>query len=366
MNLEGRVRVSAGLRGGQVQHVVVQSDRPLIGKLVLCGRPCAEAPELLSLSLSLCGRSQETVCAAACEAVAGVEPQAAALGRRARELDAETVQEHAWRLLLDWPRLTGQPEDIDLLGRIRALARGAPQSNSTWGAARDALSSLVATRILGEPADHWLDHGSAARWLEWAAQGHTPAARALHHMASLSAVATEPVPFLAWPSSEQVIAGIAVPALTEAAFARQPTLAGRPHETGPLPRLVRHAALAELARTRPLVARAFARLAELVAILLGAVPPRHVECAGLGPGRAAAWVEMARGLLVHALETDGGRVARYAIVAPTEWNFHPQGALPAALEHQPAAGLAAARHLVETAASLLDPCVAFTADVHHA
>jgi coenzyme F420-reducing hydrogenase alpha subunit len=366
MNLEGRVHVSAGLRGGQVQHVVVQSDRPLIGELVLRGQPCAEAPGLLSRSLSLCGRSQAVVCAAACEAVAGVEPQPAALGRRARELDAETVQEHAWRLLLDWPRLTGQPEDIDLLGRIRALARGAAQSDSTWGAARDALSSLVAARLLGEPAHLWLDQGSAARWLEWAAQGHTAAARTLHHMASLATVVASPVPFLAWPSSEQVIEGIARPALTEAAFARRPTLAGRAHETGPLPRLARHPALAELARARPLVARAFARLAELVAILLGAVPPRPAECATLGPGRAAAWVEMARGLLVHALETDSDRIARYAIVAPTEWNFHPQGALPAALEDQPAAGLAAARHLVETAASVLDPCVALTADVHHA
>lgn len=366
MNLEGRVRVSAGFGGGQVQHVVVQSDRPLIGELVLRGRACAEAPELLSLALSLCGRSQALVCAAACEAVAGVEPQAAVLERRSRELAAETVQEHAWRLLFDWPRLAGQPEDIELLGRIRALARSAPQSDSAWGAARDALSSLVAARILGEPAEQWLEQGSAARWLEWAAVGHTPAARALHHMAGLATAAAEPVPFLAWPSSEQVIAGIAVPALAEAAFAKQPTLAGRPRETGPLPRLVRHPALAEMVRTRLLAARAFARLAELVAILLGAVPPGHVECARLGPGRAAAWVEMARGLLVHALEADGGRVAHYAIVAPTEWNFHPRGALVAALEDQPAAGLAAARHLVETAASVLDPCVELTADVHDA
>jgi hypothetical protein len=228
------------------------------------------------------------------------------------------------------------------------------------------LSSLVASRLLGEPADHWLEQRSAARWLEWAAQGHTPAARTLHHMAGLAGGDAKTVPYLAWPDAEQVIAGIAVPALAEAKFAQRPTLAGRPHETGPLPRLARHPALAEMLHTRPLAARAFARLAELVAVLLGAVPPGDVECARLGPGRAAAWVEMARGLLVHALEADGDRIAHYAIVAPTEWNFHPQGALVAALENQPATGLAAARHLVEVAASVLDPCVTLEVDVHDA
>ena len=37
-------------------------------------------------------------------------------------------------------------------------------------------------------------------------------------------------------------------------------------------------------------------------------------------------VETARGLLLHAVEIDGARVLSYRIIAPTEWNFHAQGA----------------------------------------
>jgi Ni,Fe-hydrogenase I large subunit len=40
---------------------------------------------------------------------------------------------------------------------------------------------------------------------------------------------------------------------------------------------------------------------------------------------------------VHRVELDGDRVARYAIVAPTEWNFHPQGASVREMTGRPAA-----------------------------
>jgi Ni,Fe-hydrogenase I large subunit len=41
---------------------------------------------------------------------------------------------------------------------------------------------------------------------------------------------------------------------------------------------------------------------------------------------------MARGLLLHWVQLDPqGRVAAYQMLAPTEWNFHPQGSLAQAL-----------------------------------
>ncbi|MEZ5703328.1 MAG: hypothetical protein R3E42_17330 [Burkholderiaceae bacterium] len=45
------------------------------------------------------------------------------------------------------------------------------------------------------------------------------------------------------------------------------------------------------------------------------------------PGVGLAWVEMARGLLVHQVTLDAGgdSVGRCRVVAPTEWNFHPLG-----------------------------------------
>jgi Ni,Fe-hydrogenase I large subunit len=70
---------------------------------------------------------------------------------------------------------------------------------------------------------------------------------------------------------------------------------------------------------------------------------------------------MARGLLVHAARLEGGRIADYAIVAPTEWNFHPQGALHRELEGRPVRNAGEARRALSFAAATLDPCVALDA-----
>jgi coenzyme F420-reducing hydrogenase alpha subunit len=89
----------------------------------------------------------------------------------------------------------------------------------------------------------------------------------------------------------------------------------------------------------------------------------------LAPGEGIAWTEMSRGLLMHwvrleegARQPDTARVALYRVLAPTEWNFHPRGALGLAL----AAGRldAAAARL---AALALDPCIRFdVAEPSHA
>jgi hypothetical protein len=73
---------------------------------------------------------------------------------------------------------------------------------------------------------------------------------------------------------------------------------------------------------------------------------------------------MSRGLLVHWVQLEGGdpdpavsRAQRVHVLAPTEWNFHADGAF--------ARWLAACRSEVDgpavrLAAMALDPCLAFT------
>jgi Ni,Fe-hydrogenase I large subunit len=76
------------------------------------------------------------------------------------------------------------------------------------------------------------------------------------------------------------------------------------------------------------------------------------------------WAETSRGLLVHRTRVADGRLADYRIVAPTEWNFHPEGAFA-----RGAAGLAddggldaGARWIVGS----LDPCVGVRYEVARA
>jgi hypothetical protein len=255
---------------------------------------------------------------------------------------------------------------VELLGRIRALLMTAHDSANAWGAARDAIGTLLRARVLGVRPGDWLAATAAREWLDWAEVGSTAAARTLRQLRGPPGAKGPDFALLAWPETEDALAGIVRPALRDPAFARQPDLNGQPAECGPLPRLIGHPALAELAEADPVAARAFARLAELVALVTGDVRTDRNAAATVDAGTGAAWAEMARGLLTHVARVEGDRIAGYAIVAPTEWNFHPRGALPAALEHGAAADLPAAERAVAVAAATLDPCVALVAEVRHA
>jgi Ni,Fe-hydrogenase I large subunit len=111
-----------------------------------------------------------------------------------------------------------------------------------------------------------------------------------------------------------------------------------------------------------------ARLVELALLIEGRVAAADMGVEGLtlGEGDGLAAVQTARGLLLHRVRLADGRVADYQIVAPTEWNFHPEGALVRGLvgiEARDDAGLVRSAQLVVQA---LDPCVACRVEVGHA
>jgi len=91
---------------------------------------------------------------------------------------------------------------------------------------------------------------------------------------------------------------------------------------------------------------------------LGVLPLAH--------GEAVAWVEMARGLLIHHVRLDGhgnaARVHACHVIAPTEWNFHPDGAVARALEALPATHTDDSRRRLEALMAAYDPCVPFKQD----
>jgi len=114
--------------------------------------------------------------------------------------------------------------------------------------------------------------------------------------------------------------------------------------------------------------RLLARLFELVDVVgqIGRLV-EQVAPAGAGAdlsradGSGIAQVEAARGRLVHWLRIVDGKIADYRILAPTEWNFHPRGALAQGLLSLPVDDRLPqlARLLVDA----IDPCVEASVEV---
>lgn len=173
------------------------------------------------------------------------------------------------------------------------------------------------------------------------------------------------------PASTQALSKVLDRTMHEDGYCARPDWDGEPRETGALARMAAHPAMAAaLERHGNCVAvRVLARLAETAGLVL-----RLAEGAGatLADGRTlaaqtgAAWVETSRGLLAHVVALRDGRVVRYRILAPTEWNFHPDGPLARGLAGTEADSEAAVLRALQLQALALDPCVAYDAVVAHA
>jgi hypothetical protein len=142
----------------------------------------------------------------------------------------------------------------------------------------------------------------------------------------------------------------------DAQFCRQPQWRGNAAETGAIARRQGRAEIVAQA----FAARWLARLDELrdwaPIVQESALAVRRVRRTS-GPGRGRSLVETARGLLMHEIVLDGERIADYSIVAPTEWNFHPQGPLAGWLMGRDAGDREALYTFAARAVAALDPCV---------
>lgn len=298
-NFAGRVEIALRRRDGAVA-AELRVLRPTAAD-AMRGRGADEAQRLLPMLYSICGVAQGT---AARLAVAAARGEAAAPRVDAAVL-AEGRREHLWRLLLDWPALLGLPREEALLAE--ALRRLKDGSFEGWreGALRAPLGRIDAAldRFGGEAVPSRL-------------------------LPVLSAAQT----LAAWPR-------------LDAGFAARPQWQGGPAETGALARAGGGNA-GWPARVRARIAEVFADSA------LG-----RVESIGVAPGVGRAVVETARGMLMHEAALAGERVVDYAIVAPTEWNFHPGGGLAAVLAGLGPASAEALRAAAERAALAFDPCV---------
>jgi Ni,Fe-hydrogenase I large subunit len=380
VSLEGALSISLDWDGRQVNAARVTSTRPRGVAQVLVGKRPADAVAMVPRLFSICGRSQAVAAALACERAFGVEFDAATQAARMELVDAEIVHEYLWRILLDWPRAVGAAGDPPMLAKVRArladaldasewamscAPERAARRESRWDAVRTEVGSLLAEDVLDAPQGTLEDCAGFTAWVEG---GNSSFARVVAQLRAESAdMGASGVPLLPTMTAALAAGDIARRLDDEAGFADEPEWEGGPRETGARARQCAHPLIAELMRETPspILPRLAARLVEL-ADLLARRPAQRLGSASLRDGDAIAWVETARGMLIHRVVLEGERIARYQIVAPTEWNFHPRGALVVELEALRIADRAALERRVGLLVQSLDPCVAYQVEVGHA
>ncbi len=383
MPIEGELIVTIGWDGRRVRKVDIASTRPWSAARALVGKTPAEAAQAVRLLFNVCGKAQG-VAADCALAAAGAPGFVQADAGREATLVVAGVQEGFWHLLIDWPNaMGGTPEAASVATARRLIAAyecaSADADPATNAAARSALRAglceLAEQALFAMPPQRWLDLPDLRALDAWAKAGATLPARLL--VAVLPQADAGRSDIAAMPGiTDAALREVIAPALeSDAHFARAPTWAGLPVETGAFARM----------RDQPLVraviakhgngagARIVARMVE-VAELLGELadevrPPQRITRAQglpLAAHTGLSAVETARGLLLHRTRVANGRVADYRIVAPTEWNFHPDGALGRGLAGLAARDSDALARAARLCIHALDPCVGARLEIGHA
>lgn len=349
----GKLVVRLAWDGATVERVEIVSSRPQAARLLKGAAP-ERAVSLVPLLFSLCGRAQGAAAQAAVGAAQGCAPPHHAH----HAVSCEAVQEHLWRLLLDWPQALGLPAAREDFVRWHARLRHSAET----GAALPPLAEEIGSAWLGMPCQAWLDLPGLGELQSWWRAEASPAARLFAALERQDQPACGEVALLPALAAKQAQAHE-----MDAAFAAAPQWAGAPAETGALARHARAPLLQDVLRMRPsgLLARLLARAYDMLSAVCGTEVPR-VEAAGDGEGSGLGLVHTARGLLLHRVRLQRGRVAEYCIVAPTEWNFHPAGALARALQGYRTTEEGMLRRRARQWVLALDPCVACEVELRHA
>lgn len=342
----GKILVSIRHDGRKVVAVEVRSTRPLASRL-FSGRTPEAAVQLAPMLFSLCGRAQGAAAQAAMMAAQGLE--VSDVGVLENAIAREAMQEHLWRLLLDWPALLGlAPQQAEFVRWHTALRSSADNAVSAEEIARDWL---------GIPVETWLAWERVADLESWWHAADSPAARLLHAVAATDAgFASQTVPLLPRETEFQAWWGDDV----GESFALLPDWQGKPAETGTLAEYATLPPISEALRKYPsrVLPRVLARMRDVLVLATGKGGSR-MSHEGDGRGTGLAVVETARGKLMHRIRLENWNVRDYLIVAPTEWNLHPRGALAAGLVGSDATD---ATRLLKNARMLmlsLDPCVGY-------
>jgi Ni,Fe-hydrogenase I large subunit len=373
MTLEGRIEVRLEWNGERVQNVTLRSTRPFAANRLLAGRTGAEAATTVPLLYSVCARAQGAAALGAVEAAEGRVATRDTIATREFAVVVEAIEEYLRRLLVDWPETMGRAAATAPVAAARRAITAAGGSRTDLSR---RLARLAEEHIYGEAPAAWLDRLGAASFKSWVRRSDTlPATLLADLLDSAPTLGASDVALM--PSATaSTLAEAVLPALrSRPDYERAPLWSGEPVETGALARMCAHPGLAEIRQSlgNCVATRMAARLAEL-ASLVGTIdaPAMNeergpwLEAFGPGSGEGVAAVQTARGLLLHRACVADGHVATYQIVAPTEWNFHPDGAAAQALLTLDADDAAVLEQRARLAVQALDPCVAFEIRVEDA
>ncbi|MBU2966407.1 nickel-dependent hydrogenase large subunit [Amphritea sp. 2_MG-2023] len=381
--LAGKISAELDWQAGYIVGLRLSSSRPKQMGRLFEGRRTTQVSRMIPLLFSACTVGQRLGFARAVERCRGVcVTEEVALGRQLL-LQLENYRELLFRLVQHW--LPATPSQLKILQSLQSLVVAMRQR---WGhllepvepvplsldnralkreqiALADQLTQWLVP-LLGvapEQLPEWLDRVTSASLFD------APLLRPLNELQERFAhihLGSDLPSLPNWhqPKSRQILVESSAERQKQL-FCATPRWQGRCCETGSYStyraelRGMRQQGWHELSCRYAAVLAHLSDIPEMIRVLDSAgVKP--VESQGVEPEvNGLGVVQTARGQLLHRVTLVEDVITGYDIVAPTEWNHHPQGLLAIKLQGVATATASEALSLSRTMLLLADPCVEF-------
>lgn len=393
-NIEGQLEINLYPQRKNTARVELSSSRPLHAAKVFVGKTPEQALAVMPLLFSVCGIAQSRAALTAVQQNLNIDSTPKLETARDMLVLVENAKEHLLRLFIDWPtlfKLKTSNDKLPYLGKmlndfkITLFQDGAgfnlnTQLNASLkntGQLIDKLEQYLQQHVYCQNAQNWLKIKNIQGLHDWTQQCNSIAASSINIIcqqgwASQGLTDCRQLPLLDEKQLlEQFNSGKAQQ------FIAQPQWHGRCYETTVLTRQFKQPLIQALHTEfhSTLITRWVARLVELATIpqqlrnmlkqLVNNDKKDTDNTHNIKDNKGLAQIEAARGRLIHRVEIKQNIITNYQILAPTEWNFHPQGVVAKSLcsltNSKNKDDIEKLAHLVINA---IDPCVGYRLRIH--
>lgn len=394
MSIAGELTIKMSYTNNQSCRQInsqIESTRPLQASKLFTGKSIAQTLTTIPLLFNICSKAQTVTALRAIESATGSPPSKQTESNREALITLENLREQTLRVVMDWPSAINEQAENKLLSQvslgINQLMQSLEPSNTLTYKSKEStpinnkthnkkynktlwenFSKTLSQSIFGSSAQYWLENISQNGQLthgeleNWANKQQTQTARFIHWLnqkewkhAGNSAI--EHIPSI---NDNDLLNELIKQDQT---FTFQPSWNNQCYELSWYSRKHNCQQCAENKQNNNgIYNRMAARLKEIADLIIR-LDIFFIEKIDIDTTESAvtgiAHSEAARGRLTHYVEVEDDRINKLVILAPTEWNFHPNGVAVNSLNNLDASSTTELRQQAELLIHAIDPCVGY-------
>ena len=390
MPIEGEIKISIVARSGQVESVSITSTRPLHITKLFAGKSIDSVADIMNALYQLCNTAHRFAFLCLLDESKIIKLSQNEIQAYQLLLDLETIREHCFSISSKWSQDSDNLVDtniINLLTTLKEISVALFTNTDPLSFSDKRLQSFnsidklilkleqqLQILLIGSQYNTQSVFTDLDSFNDWLQVGKSKSADFLNYLQQhqpnkMGNVKVSHLPDLDLKDISAL--------LNNDTYIQCPSYQDITYETTPYSRQSEHRLIKQLVNIHGsgVFTRASAQLLEVFE-LLNKVKHNYTNIKSenisyniqfpLLETNALVQLEAARGRLVHQLSIKDEKIKSYQILAPTEWNFHPEGVLNNMIKSLNFTDKKDLLTKVKLLVNAIDPCVGYSIEVDHA